>query len=350
MDDKNKRTDRTASVGHDTGQRGSTPQVLKRDAGVRKKKKQKEFVRQYVMTESNRSKWSQEYMGLDDVTLDTVNVTSAEKPKNQARRRPADESTERRQKAKIMLVVFGVLLAVLLIYPIAQFCRSKLIINDVWVEGESPYTAEEMMSAAGLKLGDLLYSQNKSKAAELMLQNLPYLDTCKVIRKLPDKLVIKVTSSQALMYAKIAGEYYALSSELRVLERSESAADFIAEGLIYTDLPKTSRAVVGSRLILADDADAEYIKDFIKIIVSSNLEEKVTRLFFDEKFDIVATVSGKYRIRFGSPGDATLKVMTAARIIESEDFGSQNYAVIDVSIPTLASARYEMYLDPDSRD
>lgn len=312
-------------------------------------KDEQEYVRQYVMPQTRRSKWAQEYVGIEDVSIDAANVFSSPADKDKPRRRPSDENKERRRKAKIMLIVLGILLAVVLAYPIVSLFRDRLVINDVWVEGDSPYTAEELMSAAGMKLGDGLYAQSKSQAATKILENLPYLNTCSISIELPDKLVIKVTSSTATMYTKIAGEYYALSPSLRVLERSDTPDKFKAKGLVFTDLPRTSRAVVGSDLVLAGGKDSEYIVNFIKTIDASPLAGKITRLFLDDKFDIVATVSGAYRIKFGSNGDAVLKVMAAARIIESDDFGNKGAAVIDVTVPTLACARYEQNFDPDSR-
>ena len=311
----------------------------------------KKYLRQYVMTQPRRSKWAQEYVGVEDATLDEVNVTAESETR---RRRPADKNddkdADRRRRAKTLLLAICVVLIAVLAYPLLNLFTSSMLIKEIEVDGNVPYVADDLMAAGDIAVGKGLFSLNIRDTEAKILEKLPYLKTCSVKRVMPDKLVITVTPVEAVIYVSVADEYYALSEDLKVLERSDDPDVFRGRGLIYTDIPDVARSVVGDKLILCGDTDTYYIRDFLSGIGRSELDGRITRLFLEEKFNIVATVDNFWRVKFGSPEESDLKLLTAARIIENDDFAASNGAVIDITVPALACARSERLFDPDARD
>ena len=307
------------------------------------------YLRQYVMTQPRRSKWAQEFVGVEDTTLDQINVTAQESP---GRRRPAykDKDAERRRKARSLLVAVCVILIAVLAYPLLKLFTSSMLIKEIEVDGNVPYGTEDLMDAGGITAGEGLFSVNAGDAETKILEKLPYVKTCSVKRVMPDTIRITVTPVDAMIYVSVADEYYALSDDLKVLERSTDPDVFRGRGLIYTDLPDVARSVVGDKLRLSGDADTDYIRDFLSGVERSELDGRITRLFLEEKFNIVATVDNFWRVKFGSPGDADMKMLTASRIIESDDFDTSEGAVIDITVPELACARSERLFDPDAKE
>ena len=71
-----------------------------------------------------------------------------------------------------------------------------------------------------MDLGDKL-PLFKAKGMESSLrESLPYLKNCEVTFELPGTVIITLTDESPAFCAEIFGEYYAISADLRVLERA----------------------------------------------------------------------------------------------------------------------------------
>jgi cell division protein FtsQ len=246
-----------------------------------------------------------------------------------------------------MLLSLAVALLLLLAYPIAKLVASKLVISDVEIIGTTLYTADELLDASGLEMGDGLPLFDKSGVEEMTALTLPYIESCKVNVEFPNKLIYEINEAEAVVYTSVAGEYYALSESLRVLERSDTEETF--SGLVYVELPSTLSAVVGENLILDENVSTEYITEFLSLLGESKLEGRVNRIFLEEKFNIVFTVDGRFKVKFGSPKQHTLKFEIVSKLIE-ENQGKTEYATIDVTIPQKSGIKYESRLNLENRE
>lgn len=258
----------------------------------------------------------------------------------EAKRRAAAEEharkRERRRKAKWLLTAMLLLFSFVLMYVISRFIGSFFVVGEINISGDSPYTPQQIIAASGMSIGDSLYRADGSAAEEAISEILPYISSVEVKIKLPSTVYITVESQSAVMYAEIAGEYYALSGDMRVLERSGSADGFDSRGLLHITLPPVGSALVGSYLTLTGGGDPAYIGELAAVLAESELSGRIERLFLDERFDIILSVDGKYRIRFGSDQNAADKALAAARVIEAcgdKYDGDGNMAEIDVSDP-----------------
>ena len=256
---------------------------------------------------------------------------------------------ERRRKAKWLLIAALLCLSCVLIYVISRFLGSFFIVGEINVEGESPYSADELIAASGISWNDKLYRTDKKAAEESISAKLPYISSVSVKIKLPSFVYSTVSSYKAVMYACIAGDYYALSGDMRVLERADKPDRFEAAGLMCVTLPQVGNAVVGTQLTLADGTDPGYIGRLVDVISGSELAGRVTKLFIDERFNTVLTVDGKYRVRFGSDAGAANKALAAARVIDECGYDADATAVIDVSDPAVVVAVKREGLDLTSK-
>lgn len=245
---------------------------------------------------------------------------------------------ERRRRAKWLLIIALLGFCCVLIYTISRFIGSFFIVGEIDIEGDSPYSAEEIIKASGISYGDKLYRADKKEAEKGISESLPYICEVSVKTKLPSYVYITVKSEQAMMFTGISGGYYAVSSSMKVLERADSPEKFISAGLIYAELPEVSHAVVGLPLALADGADPMYIGKFVVSLEQSELGGRISKLFLDERFNTVVTVDGRFRVKFGSDSDAEAKALAAVRVIEKQDYMPDENAVIDVSDPSAVVA------------
>lgn len=240
----------------------------------------------------------------------------------------------RRRRAQWLLIIAMLGISCILIYVISVFLGSFFVVGEVEIAGESPYSAQEIMSAAGLSYGDALYKLDRSEVEKAITDKLPYIEDAVVGIKLPSYVYITVRSEGAVMYTELPGGYYALSREMRVLECASSPVEFISSGLVYIELPEIESAVVGMTLALADGTDPIYIGELVEALLGSDLGGRVSKIFADERFNTVLSVDGRFRVRLGSDADASIKALAAAKVIEQNDFRGYDTAEIDVSDPS----------------
>lgn len=257
----------------------------------------------------------------------------------EAKRRAAAQEhakrRERRRKAKWLLTAMLLMFSFVLIYVISRFIGSFFVVSEISISGDSPYTAQEIIDASGMSIGDSLYRADRHAAEAAISERLPYLSSVKVKIKLPSSVFITVESQSAMIYAEIAGEYYAFSDDMRVLERADSAEEFGSRGLLRVTLPPVGSALVGSYLTLPGGGDPAYIGELAAALEASELAGRIDTLFLDERFNIILSVDGRYRIRFGSDQNAADKALAAARVIEARGgtVSDGGMAEIDVSDP-----------------
>ena len=65
-------------------------------------------------------------------------------------------------------------------------------VETVAVSGNSRYTQEQIVQAAGIQTGDNLFRMNKNRMIQDVLQKLPYIETLTIRRSYPNAVVIQV--------------------------------------------------------------------------------------------------------------------------------------------------------------
>ena len=305
------------------------------------KKEEKTYVRRYAMTQGRRRVFLQKYK--------KGNENSIMFPSTRKYRMEEDANNpERRQKAKILIACLVIALVLLLLYPLGRFAMSQLVISDVVINGNANYSADELLAASGFSLGDRLPIFLVDKAEEKMLSEMPYIKSCNITVKLPNVVSIEVQEDQAVVFTELFGEFYALSRDMKVLERTESPEKFAT--LLYIELPFVKRAVVGEKLGFEDGESGKYIVNFLELISESELSDRIGKIYFDKKFDIVASIDGKFRVLFGSPADMKMKIAATAKMIEENSDKCGESSIIDVRVVDIAGIVLDADIDPNERE
>ena len=147
--------------------------------------------------------------------------------------------------------IFYILITAVLCTLFAVICAALFFkIQTIEVAGNSIYDSDKLIAISGIKTGQNLYSVSSSKVTANIKGACTYVSSVKVRRRLPSTLVIEVQEDTAAYYIKLAGEYYTLSPDLRVLGRSDSADELIAlnPGIKYIAVPELSYCVVSGTL------------------------------------------------------------------------------------------------------
>lgn len=71
-------------------------------------------------------------------------------------------------------------------------------VESIEITGTSRYSTDEVERASGVHVGDNLYLMDKNAVASRITQQLPYVETVQISRRLPKTLCISVTECRGL--------------------------------------------------------------------------------------------------------------------------------------------------------
>lgn len=227
-----------------------------------------------------------------------------------ARRKRKQKTPEQRRKQanrrQRILHTAGRALFLLVLVSAALLALTVFFkVDAIEVEGMSRYTALEIENGMDIKTGDNLYLWNKVKVADHLLEKFPYLESVQIRRHLPDKLVVTVSESQAVLAVPSDGGYYLLSEQGKVLELSSSDGGLpIATGVTLMGMKpgqmvdRTADAYTDALLTVLNAVRAS---DMLKDVNFINLQSLTdVRIGCMKRFDIRAGTIDQleYRLRF----------------------------------------------------
>lgn len=133
-----------------------------------------------------------------------------------ARQRRHKSRGKRRGRLRGLYQFLTVLLAAA---AVIVACVVFFRVNEVEVEGNGRYTAEEVVEASGIKTGDNLVGLSKSQVASRIRTRLPYVEAVTVRRKFPDGVELTVRERSAAASVPSGSGRWLISSQGKLLEQ-----------------------------------------------------------------------------------------------------------------------------------
>ncbi|MBQ7320528.1 MAG: FtsQ-type POTRA domain-containing protein [Clostridia bacterium] len=265
---------------------------------------------------------------------------NAEKMRRQPQRAAEcrqNAAKEHREGSRKLLKILLVLLSAALVWGMLSWLLSLVPLRKVRVEGLTRYGEEEVLIAAGLATADKLLSVD----AETVRQNLtafyPYIETVKVRYAFPLGYRLVINEDTPAYYTRIADDYFALSAELKVLERATSPRRFLEEGLQQITLSGIQTAMLGQTL----DYGGDYLDRILRDVHASVLADRITDVHVGDRYHLSVVCDGLYTLYLGDTNAIDAKLRLAALMLEEADIPAGYGAVLDVSDLKKTSIRFE---------
>lgn len=119
--------------------------------------------------------------------------------------------------------LYKLLSVVVILAAIVVGCVVFFRVDQIEVEGNAKYSAEEIIAAAEVERGDNLFALDKYRMFRQIQTRLPYVDEVAIYRKLPDTLVISVTERVPAAAVQGDGAWWILDAKTQILERTDFA-------------------------------------------------------------------------------------------------------------------------------
>ena len=233
---------------------------------------------------------------------------------------------------RAMMIGFGgmilLLSLVLCILPLFRAQTGEVV-------GNSYYSAEDIMEAAEISVGDEVFAVDLNGALQRLIERCPYLDSCKVEISSPSSLKITVFENSGVMYTEygegyVSFEYSEKHGEFFAIEVCED--DVALKPFLRVRLPKLSYAAEGKRLRFANSSlDVTYVKTLIDALEAKGMLDDVRSVDAEDISMLSYTLESGCRIKLGTMDEMTKKLDEVQRQLSLE--GNGGVTQIDVTNP-----------------
>lgn len=234
--------------------------------------------------------------------------------RQQARRRRRRRLMMIRMAVVLSIVLLLVLVGTLVVMKIVATQQSKrgettgfMAVRQIVVEGDTRYTAEEIIEKSGLYVGQSLMGVNKVRAHELLMQNFPYLNTVEIGNASFDTLRIRLTETEVLGAVQAGDEWFIAGVNNRALERLTT--DALPAGVLRIVGATLQGETVGQPLL-----DERSLRVCRTLSASASLHQLqgMTTIDLTEKTNLSILLNERLRVVLGNETNmaAQIKMLT----------------------------------------
>ena len=147
--------------------------------------------------------------------------TSPQEPKSRDERR-REYAMAKRRKNRIKRILTGLFFFIFLAAVAVTLCFTVFFkVSVITVEGETQYSAEEIIKSSAIKQGESLFGFSAQEVSSSLTQSLPYIGKATVKRSIPDTVTIVVESAEPSCAMKTDTGYILLDKDQKVLEKTD---------------------------------------------------------------------------------------------------------------------------------
>ena len=256
--------------------------------------------------------------------LDELRQKQKRKAKRRTRKRISPETWKR------LLVMGGIVVAVVLSMVI--FFR----VQTIEVVGNGYYSPEEIVQAAGVAEGDNLLTVSRGSVAGNIMAQLPYIESVRVTRKLPNTLLLTVSEFDAT-YAvtDTEGDWYLITANGKVTEKVEAreAKSHIQVTELTIEPPTVGEIIqvhADEEEELAAQGQFNALTSLLTEIENAELVKQIVSVSVPSSYHISVSYEGRFAVDLGNTERLDYKLEFLKKVIaEQKEYAS---GTIDLSL------------------
>lgn len=202
----------------------------------------------------------------------------------------------------ILLLLVGVILSLTVFFPI----------NKLTFTGSKVYSPSQIADASGIDMGDNLFAISKEKTLIKLKEKLPFIETVKLERAMPDTLKVTVTDAKKYACYEVDGKYYTVSQSGWVLEKTSEPSENI-----FLVKAKGVKCKVGKALEFESELTAEKINVISKYLTNENINIDYINVTND--VNLIVSVENRFEVEFGTDNFLEAKVKHLKTMINTMD-------------------------------
>lgn len=214
-----------------------------------------------------------------------------------------NKSIKRKKQRRIAFAIFLLVIAVILMLLLTPFFDIKYI----GVTGHNKIPENMIVETSGISYGENIFKLNVKKM-KIKLKELPYVDNVKIIRKLPDSVVIEIGERKPIV-SVVVGESFAYMDENgRILEIVKQNNLPVLEGIKTT--------IKLGNFISDEYPDMfENFKTQYNLLKENGLSERVSMYKADDSGNVSFVIDGTKIIILGEDVNTEYKFKMLEKVI-----------------------------------
>lgn len=241
--------------------------------------------------------------------------TSPQEPKSRDERR-REYAMAKRRKNRIKRILTGLFFFIFLAAVAVTLCFTVFFkVSVITVEGETQYSAEEIIKSSAIKQGESLFGFSAQEVSSSITQSLPYIGKATVKRSIPDTVTIVVESAEPSCAMKTDTGYILLDKDQKVLEKT----DKVDSSIPVIALSGVEKADVGFPIKLKD---TQVMSSFSLVVSSAEKAGlNVTSYDLSDSSNIkIICENGEVTLKLGKVSADTIdrKLLLASEAIKKE--------------------------------
>ena len=242
---------------------------------------------------------------------------------------------KRRSKHFYALVVTGVTLFVAACAALVFCFAVGSPIAQINVEGESIYSAGEIMNSCGVVIGDNIFTVSRKRVNEAVCRALPYIGSVEVRRSFPDKLSLTVQATEDKYLIKTKNSsYICLDENCKVLSVKKKK---VKKGSFRFDGFEGQTVQTGAQYTPCeqDKQRFEVAKRIVEALESNSLKE-ANVIDLTDLDKLSAVYDSRYKIIIGSTDKLESKIALAASTLR-KSASKKGTGYVDVRFEGMAA-------------
>ena len=206
-------------------------------------------------------------------------------------------------------------------------------VEAVKISGQARYKESEVRAAAAVELGENLYGLNKHEIAGRIVEELPYIETVRIYRKLPSTLVIEVQEcGEPLAVLDSNGENaWLISLSGKIVDRKAAmlATDYIPISGLELLSPS-----IGTRIALSmeETGKQESLLALLKALEGRGMLEQTDGIRLDDPESVYVDYAGRFTVKLGYGVDYEYKLMALQAALADEKIQENMTGTFDLQL------------------
>lgn len=190
-------------------------------------------------------------------------------------------------------------------------------VENITVTGAGRYSAEEIIDASGVEIGDNLILLDRYRVARRIYTSLPYITDVRPKQEFPNTLNIEVTETKALAAIQGGGAYWLISGDGKILEAADGPA--ASEYLQITGVAAKEPAV-SEDLVLPEDApvSAQRLAELLAVLDEQGVLERTDSVDCGDPRVLVLQYDGRFRVEMFYDADFAFKIASLVKIVDEK--------------------------------
>lgn len=260
--------------------------------------------------------------------------------KERRRQRKASKANKRARKPSNgllgrVLIMLAIVAAV--VFGVTLFFK----VNRIEVQGNSIYSAEKIVQASAVDIGDNLLTVNRAAVGGNIKAALPYVEEVSVGRSLPDTVVIQVRESEAAFaVACDTNVTWLINTGGKALEKAEPGTEEDYPQILGLSIKSPT---AGQTITAEDQQTLDAALQILSRLDGTGILEKINSVNVEKTFDIVLRYEDRYEILLGGTENLDYKIQYLTAILE--ELSEYQAGTIDLTLASEKKATFIPLVD-----